>query len=124
MAKYVLIAFEDDATADTFVEATQENGLVVGEGPNVFTHMTPEVRAVYKMPTIFCTCTVGKGGRGFTRGKKWGWWVHSTCGKPTQAWARGEHWFQALGRNLLPKTPQAPEYRGDGEFGVPREQAG
>lgn len=124
MARYVLLAFDDNEKADEFVEACQETGIV---GANAYemgtlTHFAPEVRAVYQMPTKFCDCTVGKGGRGFTRGKKYGWWVHSTCGKPTRAWARGEHWFTALGRNLLERTPQAPEYRGDGDFSLVRQQ--
>lgn len=116
MAKYVLLAFDDDAQADAFVKTTQENGLVVNEGESVFKFYVPLIRAVFKRPTLYCTCKYNKNDRGFTRGKKYGWWVHS-CGKPTKAWARGEHWFLSLGKNLLPVTPQAPEYRGTGVFG-------
>lgn len=121
MAKYVLVAFEDNIQADRFVEACQETGImvVVNAADASLTHFTPEARAVYQRPTKFCDCTDGKN-RKFTRGKKYGWWVHSGCGKPTKAWANGEHWFQALGRNLLARTPQVPEYRGDGDFSLPR----
>ena len=122
MARYVLVSFDDNEKADTFVTACQDTGIlgVVSNEDASMRHFAPEVRAVYQMPTKFCDCTDGKN-RKFTRGKKYGWWVHSLCGKPTRAWARGEHWFQALGRNLLAKTPQAPEYRGDGDFTLAKE---
>lgn len=124
MARYVLVAFDDNEKADQFVAACQNTGVVaaVTLTDTSLTHFAPEVRAVYMKPTLFCDCTVDKKGRGFTRGKKYGLWVHSACGKPTRAWARGEHWFQALGKNLLDRTPQAPEYRGDGDFSLVRQQ--
>jgi hypothetical protein len=128
MAKYILLSFDDNEKAEGFITACQETGITAQvrhepENPEhgsalLWEHFTPDVRAVYQMPTKFCTCLGGK--KTFTRGKKYGWWVHADCGKPTQAWATGSHWFQALGRNLLPKTPQAPEYRGDGNWGIPR----
>jgi hypothetical protein len=105
VAKYVLLQFDDDKDADAFVGETQQEGLLVGtRWPRVL------VRAVYKKPTQFCKCTSEK--PGYSRGKKFGWWVHAACGKPREAWARGDHWYDALGNNLLPLSDEAPEYRG------------
>lgn len=113
MAKYVLLSFDDDKAADEFVQRftddVQERATYQRIGIYAF------VRAVYKKPTKFCECT-GVKNRGFTRGKKFGWWVCAQCGKPTSAWAAGAHWFLALGKNLLPVDNRAPEYRGDGVF--------
>lgn len=110
MARYVLVAFDDNEDAEQFLlnfEASSENYGYKGT-----------IRSVYAKPTIYCDCSVqGKRGEGgFTRGKKYGWWVHSSCGKPTKAWADGHDWFVHLGVNLIPKSAEAPEYRGDGNW--------
>lgn len=114
-----MLAFDRDEDADKFVETVMETGVVGATAyeDGTWKHFAPLVRAIFKKPTKFCDCKVDKRGRGFTRGKKYGWWVHS-CGKPTAAWGRGEHWYRSLGRNLLPVSAFAPEYRGDGNYGV------
>src|SRR2546423_1462288 len=117
MAKYVLVEFDDDAEADKLVEFIGD-GIVIPapqEG-GAWQYLKPRIRAVFKKPTKFCDCSMGKNAKSFTRGKKYGWWVHAACGKPTRGWGRGDHWFLSLGRNLLPITNEAPEYRGDGVF--------
>lgn len=115
MAKYVLLAFDDDKEADKFIEQTQRaHGIYDDEGGGHMSYAC-DVRGVYRKPTKFCDCKTTKH-RGFTRGKKYGWWVCSQCGKPTVGWGRGDHWFLALGKNLLPVDNRAPEYRGDGVF--------
>lgn len=123
MAKYILLAFDDNDKAEAFVTACQDTGIlgVVSNEDASMRHFAPTVRAVYQMPTKFCDCTEGKNKK-FSRGKKYGWWVHAACGKPTKAWAHGSHWYTALGNNLLPKTPQAPEYRGDGDWAMVRPE--
>jgi len=129
MARYVVLSFDDDTTADEFVAAVQENGILghVSNESGFMKHFAPVVRAMFQRPTKFCDCA-SRGGnikaRGFTRGKKYGWWVCNACKKPTVGWAQGQEWFRFLGRNLLPVSPQAPEYRGDGTWGAPRGEAG
>lgn len=102
MAKYVLLAFDDDAYADAFVE--------FGVGDH---DIAATVRGVWRKPTKFCEC-VGVRAKSFTRGKKYGWWVCATCMKPTVAWAHGDAWYTALGTNLLPIQEGIDEYRGPG----------
>ena len=68
MAKYLLIRFEDDEDVDRVIVSSELPGH-------------PEVIAVYKAPTVFCECYSVKN-RGWTKGKKWGWWVCDQCGKP------------------------------------------
>lgn len=126
MARYVILAFDDNKEADAFIAAVERANET---GNNHVFYTTPHstlpneygmtglvkafVRGVYMRPTQFCSCADKTKG-GYTRGKKWGIWVHSTCGLPTKAWATGDHWYAAMGRNLLPPSPQAPEWRGDG----------
>jgi hypothetical protein len=113
LAKYVLVAFDKDADAEEFVAEVQGRGGVVTP-PDV----TPAIiRGVWKKPTKFCTGCTGR--KGYTRGKKYGWWVCVSCGKPSQGWANGDHWMTALGTNLLPISEVAPEYRGPGQLTHP-----
>lgn len=113
MAKYVLLAFDDDAEADKFVEHHGEGIMLSApmEEPGLYTYLKPTVRAVFKKPTQFCSCT---GEKSFTRGQKYGWWVHAKCKKPMEGWAAGDIWYTALGTNLLPISEAAPENRGPG----------
>lgn len=116
MAVYVLLAFDNDEDARTLVQDMLEypdrNILTPAQENDV--HAT--VRGVWKKPTVFCECRVeravkGKTTSGWTRGKKYGWWVCAKCGKPAEAWARGDSWYTALGTNLIPQCEIAPEYR-------------
>lgn len=117
MAKYVLLNFEDDDAADQFVKDCTDYPDAPILTPVQENEVKAFVRGVWKKPTKFCDCRGGgMKNRGFTRGKKFGWWVCTKCKKPTVGWARGEHWFLALGKNLLPISQRAPEYRGDGIF--------
>jgi hypothetical protein len=125
MARYVLLAVNDDTAADELVEAVTRQGgfFFLGKDGHFRTANIVDdpdttnifVRGMWQKPTKFCDCTgVDKS---FTRSKKYSWWVHSKCGKPTELWASGEHFFYSLGRNLLPVSEQAPEWRGEGVHG-------
>lgn len=110
MARYVLLEFDDNADAEALVEAI-DAGIVISHEKRSF--LKPRLRGLWMKPTQFCECKgKGKNTRSFTRGTKYGLWVHSACKKPTRGWGLGEHWFVSLGRNLLPVSETAPEYRG------------
>jgi len=118
MAIYLMLEFKDDNDAHTFVKDVLEHGAVtassavVEEDRVLTTLIVPTtVRAVWKKPTIFCTCESFERKMGFTRGRKYGWWVHSKCSKPSKLWAAGNHWCSEFGMNLLPQSEIAPEYR-------------
>jgi len=131
MARYVILSFEDNNEAELFIAAVERNQAghhghvlmavphptledqfgVHGLSENVF------VRGLYMKPTTFCTCAPSQRVDGYTRGKKFGLWVHAGCGKPARAWAEGNAWYAAIGKNLLPVSPQAPEWRGEGVQG-------
>lgn len=123
MAKYVLIAFEDDSAADAFVAALPQTGVFfdhnAGAEGGVYGYVDPAktfVRAIWKKPTVFCECMDSKPypkDRGLGRGEKWKWYACTKCARATAGWAAGEGFFTALGRNLLPVSWRAPEYRGD-----------
>lgn len=104
MARYVLLEFDDNAQAKAFVAKVNGDYHVVemGEG----TKPLIRVRGVWGKPTLFCECTKMRapyrGMRPFRHAPKSGWWVCAQCGRPTKAWAKGNHWASALGRNLLP----------------------
>jgi hypothetical protein len=119
MAHYILISIEDDETAKTFVIQTLVNRGVIME----LEQTTPEdpivdttraaVCGVWRAPTQFCDPSDGHRGSGkfavsYTRGKKYGWWVCTKCGKPSQAKISACEWEPTLGTNLLPAefTPE------------------
>jgi hypothetical protein len=60
---------------------------------------------VFQVPTKFCDPTDGHRGRktqaGWTRGKKYGWWVCGSCKKPTEAWGKSLNAILSSARNLL-----------------------
>jgi hypothetical protein len=108
MARYVLLKFDDNDDASEALVTIQRNGHIRGELSN----LQCVVRGVWACPTKYCECGTAK--PGYTRGRKYGWWVHAACGKPTKGWANGEIWYTALGTNLLPICDDAPENRGPG----------
>lgn len=127
MARYVILSFDNNAEADAFITAVESNrtssaSQVFFTVPDVsevqefrVVHLpaTTFVRGLYMRPTQFCQCEGAYKGP-FARGQKYGLWVHATCGKPTRAWAAGDHWYSSMGKNLLPPSPEAPEWRGEG----------
>lgn len=100
MAVYVLLAFNDDAQAKTFVEdiLTYPNDAILT--PAQENDVRATVEGVYQKPTKYCECD--RHAKGFTRGKNYGWWVCAQCGKPTPLWSRGDMWYTAIGSDLLP----------------------
>lgn len=107
MAKYVMLEFPDDSSADDFVKQMLErdtHGMP-------FVPQSGRIRGLWKKPTLFCGCTAVKR-RGWTRGKKYGWFICSQCHKPSRLWGKGDAWYTALGTNLLPIAEGASEYRG------------
>lgn len=122
VAKFVLLSFDDDDDANMFVMNLQAVGYLMSVDTRTGTRkFWATVRGVWKRPTKFCECS--RSGP-YTRGKKYGWWVHAAkgCGRPTREWATGDHWQQALGVNLLPISEDAPEYRGPSQLSHPGYQ--
>lgn len=120
MAVYVVLGFDDEREAKRFVH-TSLYGTVAGI-PRDNAHDDPEdypdakVYGVYKKPTKYCDTSDGHRGGGklaaaWTRGIKYGWWVCSKCGKPSQLATKMGNWFLALGVNLLPaELHPEPQY--------------
>ena len=115
MPYYVLLSFDNDNDAKDFVKAQLKEDHTDTEGSPVWAVPqldTAQVRGVYKKPTKFCHCATKDKARGWTRGKKYGWWVCSTCGLPSEYWSRGDMWETAVGTNLIPVECLAkPEWR-------------
>jgi hypothetical protein len=85
MARYVLVAFEDNEDADNFIRGTDsgaESLVVVG---------------VFFKPTLFCECSqLGRP----SRGKRYGMNVHS-CGKPIRGqWQHPRNLAKEDGKTL------------------------
>lgn len=91
MAKYVLVAFDNDEDADAFAEMVPKSGGPL-DHDNSGTRMF--VRGIFKKPTQYCKCNPQSDKS--VRGAKWGWWVCAKCAKPKQ-----KHWQSP--RNLLDK---------------------
>ena len=83
MTTYILVECEDDNELDNFLE-----------------FLRPHTVGVFKKPTKFCDCESSrKPPQGWTKGTKYGWWICTMCGKPSERWA--ESLRDTLGRNLL-----------------------
>lgn len=92
MARYVLIEFDDNNDAETFVKAVEEvQGILVTTQhpkiPDQYGVVKPShdyrIRGLYAKPTRFCECSdVLFNER--RKGAKLGWYVHPTCGRPVR----------------------------------------
>jgi hypothetical protein len=111
VARYLLLAIDDNADAAKLVKSIKKWGVVaVDEEGFASSEVAVTVRAVFAKPDKFCDCARGKGT--FTRGTKLGWWVCAICKKPSKLWANGDMWYLAIGVNMLPISESAPEWRG------------
>jgi hypothetical protein len=85
MAKYVLLSFDKDEDADTFVEDCQaypESKILT---PCQENDVHGVVEAVFKKPTKFCECTpTQRRGKVGVTGAKFGWYVCGNCHKPAK----------------------------------------
>jgi hypothetical protein len=119
VARYVLLSFDDNDDAEVFIANLHDVGYLMSVDTRTGVRkLAAAVRGLWAKPTKYCECK-GGGRSGFTRGKKYGWWVHVNCGKPTKGWVSGDHWAPALGTNLLPISEDAPEHRGPGHVTHP-----
>ncbi|HVI78682.1 MAG TPA: hypothetical protein VM715_11085 [Candidatus Acidoferrum sp.] len=88
--KYVVIEVDDDSV-EGVIDHDLEDFNVVG---------------VFKAPTVYCDNTDGHRGKkteaGWTRGKKYGWWVCGKCKKPTETWSKNLNAVLGAAKNLLP----------------------
>lgn len=94
MARYVVIAFEDNDLAEDFAR---------GE-PREYPYGSWETVALVPAPTVFCDDPFGQHGvkkAGYFLGPKYGWWVCAGCGKPTEAWGKQYNSVISSGKNLL-----------------------
>lgn len=106
MAVQVLLSFEDDEQAKTFVRdimSYPDSDILT---PTQENHVRAEVCGAWKEPTLFCNPLDGHRGKktegGYTRGRKYGWWVCGKCGKPSKFAQGSTKWELALGTNLIP----------------------
>jgi hypothetical protein len=128
MAIHVLLSFEDDDLARRFVEK------VNGAFEYIPERKARQVLGFWKAPRKFCECTdltekdernlnrkgrAKKFQRGWTRGKRYGWWVCSKCRKPSKHWEPGlARYDQVLGSNLLPGSPDTDPTKLYGERAI------
>lgn len=121
MARLVVLSFDNDDQAQTLVEDWWEalqSTPANEEGKVRVDLLTPiqennvqcQIVGVYKKPTLFCNPNDGHRGRktsgGWTKGKKWGWWVCGTCHKPSLLWGNNINAVLGSARNLLPEITE------------------
>lgn len=107
MATALLIEFDSDQMAEAFVKK------VNGEVAYVPVKRI-RVTGMWRLPKTFCECTdtARMKMRAFVRGKKYGWWVHTQCGRPSKYWGQAApRLWLSLGRNILPGVPDDGEPR-------------
>jgi len=106
MARYVVLSFEDNADADSFL---QHDNLEHVEG-------SWKVEGLFAKPTMFCEssgsggCRTGKRFSSWFRGAKYGWWVCVGCGRPTSLASDEQRMRACVGQgvNLLPDAEDVP----------------
>lgn len=106
MAMFVLLRFEDDNQALTLIEDMQEYKDSAILTPTQENNVMATAVALFKAPTMFHEPFETHGGnsktsQSFTKGQKWGWWVCTTCKKPSRL-----YWEQivkecSFGRNIM-----------------------
>jgi hypothetical protein len=109
MAMYVVLRFEDDEEANTFVNEHVLGGQIRralrDNGRFEPTSNGEDVVGMYKAPTQFCDNQdghrriIGKMDNGTGFGKKWGWVVCCICGKPLEYSKESHRMFMT--KNLL-----------------------
>lgn len=109
MARLVVLSFDDNEDAEDFIKDVQfQDGTVFTypEGSNDAESYSTEVVGLFAKPTVFCDPGDGHKGKktqaGWTRGKKYGWWVCGACKKPSVLWGKKFECVIGNGRNLLP----------------------
>jgi hypothetical protein len=113
----ILVEFEKEEDAKEFAHHLINTGSMSmsrivqmpdGVGSLVYSTLKGlKLRGAWRIPSKFCNPADGhrKSGKiqGWSRGKKYGWWVCTDCGKPTEKWGTGGNWDYALGSNLIPQ---------------------
>lgn len=92
MARYVLLAFDDNSEAEAFVEAATDGQLYYTKPhpklPNeVSVNLVRgevSVRGLWGKPSKFCTCAITEVRDNLVIGSKWGWLIHTGCRLPVQ----------------------------------------
>lgn len=102
----VEIESEEDAKA-LAADLVKEGYIGKGDGGLSVNWLPAKIRGAWRIPTKFCNPSDGhrRSGKiqGWSRGKKYGWWVCTDCGYPTEKWGTGGNWDYALGSNLIPQ---------------------
>jgi hypothetical protein len=114
--KFIVLRVEDDSLADALVETLNAKPSLDLWEKTPADDVTPvpvpvDVVGLFKTPTNFCNPSDGHRGKktdaGWTRGKKYGWWVCGACKKPTEAWGTNLNAVLSSARNLLAPSPQS-----------------
>lgn len=101
MARLLVLSFKDNEAAEAAAKLLADGRTTI---LNEFEHEAV-VEGIYAAPTVFCDPGDGHRGKktmsGWTRGKKYGWWVCGVCKKPSVMWGGRFECVVAQGRNLL-----------------------
>jgi hypothetical protein len=100
--RYVVLAIEDNEAAQRLTEEMQ----TVETHGYPFVPQGASIAGMFAVPTKFCDDEpAGHRGKktqaGWTRGKKYGWWVCGSCKKPTKAWGTNLNSLLSSCVNLL-----------------------
>jgi hypothetical protein len=95
---YVVLQVDSEEAARQLIEENKQDDTPDSEATLVSI-------GLFRAPTKFCDPSDGHRGKkteaGWTRGKKYGWWVCGKCKKPTSQWASSLNAVLGAARNLL-----------------------
>lgn len=108
MARYIVIEFERNETAEAFIKDWQE-------GKEAFPSNFSRIVGIFVKPGRTCNCwdkdRINYGDKlkdvGISRGAKFGWWVCGRCGKPRKA---GHQLVNQISAADHPEGPSFDDY--------------
>lgn len=100
----VVLQFENDQEALRLVDELLVEGTQL-QLPSSQEWTSTSIVGLFRAPTKFCDNSDGHRGTktsaGWTRGRKYGWWVCGKCKRPTQSWSSNIQAVVSATHNLL-----------------------
>lgn len=108
MARIVVLEFDNDEAATRFVDHMNNKAGAGAINQAAVAMAHSDVVGVYGKPTQFCTCEAPPMVRGaWGRSRKYNWWVHLACRKPTKRWGTTLPILLGQAKDLLPEMKKA-----------------
>jgi len=107
MSIYLVLEFENEEEAKTLAKDFFSNPSASILTPVQENSVSPKIIGAFKKPPETCKCAqIGVKNFGYTFGNIYGWWVCSSCRRPTKQYAA---LMPNMGINLIPQKLRPDE---------------